>query len=44
MKHLCVVLTEPSEGKQAEFDQYDESVHLDEVLLPPVGKQRNGSC
>ena len=32
MKHLCVVLTEPTEGKAAEFDSYYENVHLDEVL------------
>ncbi len=32
MKHLCVVLTEPAEGKAAEFDHYYENIHLDEVL------------
>ena len=32
MKHLCVVLTEPTQGKAAEFDSYYENVHLDEVL------------
>jgi hypothetical protein len=32
MKHLCVVLTEPTEGKEAEFDDYYENIHLDEVL------------
>lgn len=32
MKHLCVVLTEPAEGKAAEFDDYYENIHLDEVL------------
>jgi hypothetical protein len=32
MKHLCVVLTEPTEGKAAEFDDYYENTHLDEVL------------
>lgn len=32
MKHLCVVLTEPTQGKAAEFDDYYENVHLDEVL------------
>ena len=32
MKHLCVVLTEPAAAKEAEFDDYYENVHLDEVL------------
>lgn len=32
MKHLCIVLTEPVDGKTAEFDDYYEHVHLDEVL------------
>ena len=32
MKHLCVVLTEPTEGKSVKFDDYYENIHLDEVL------------
>jgi len=32
MKHVVVVLTEPNEGKQEEFDDYYENLHLDEVL------------
>ena len=32
MKHLCVVLTEPAQGKAAEFEHYYENIHLDEVL------------
>lgn len=32
MKHLCVVLTEPTEGRETEFNDYYENVHLDEVL------------
>lgn len=32
MKHLCVVLTEPTDGKAAELGDYYENVHLDEVL------------
>ena len=32
MKHLCLVLTEPMEGKAAEFADYYENVHLDEAL------------
>jgi len=32
VKNLVVVLTEPTEGKQDEFDEYYENLHLDEVL------------
>ncbi len=32
MKHLVVVLTEPVAGREAEFNQYYEHVHLEEVL------------
>ena len=32
MKHLCLVLTEPVPGKEAQFDDYYENLHLDEVL------------
>lgn len=32
MKHLCLVLTEPVQGKAAQFDDYYENIHLDEVL------------
>jgi hypothetical protein len=32
MKHLIAVLTEPTPGKQAEFDDYYENLHLGEVL------------
>jgi len=32
MKHLVVVLTEPTEGREEEFNQYYENLHLDEVL------------
>ncbi|MBQ75730.1 MAG: hypothetical protein CMQ20_12015 [Gammaproteobacteria bacterium] len=32
MKNIVLVLTEPTEGKQDEFDDYYENLHLDEVL------------
>ena len=32
MKHIVVVLTEPSEGRAAEYNDYYEKLHLDEVL------------
>ncbi len=32
MKHLVVVLTEPTAGRDAEFNDYYENLHLDEVL------------
>lgn len=32
MKHLIAVLAEPTPGKEAEFDDYYENLHLDEVL------------
>ncbi len=32
MKHMIVVLTEPTAGNEAEFDDYYENLHLDEVL------------
>ena len=32
MKHLVVVLTEPTEGREAEYNDYYENLHLDEVL------------
>ena len=32
MKHLVVVLTEPAEGREAEFNDYYENRHLDDVL------------
>ena len=32
MKHLVVVLTEPSEGQEEEFNDYYENLHLDEVI------------
>lgn len=32
MKHVVVVLTEPNEGKEQEFNDYYENLHLDEVL------------
>lgn len=31
-KHLVLVLTEPTEGREDEFNDYYENVHLDEVL------------
>ncbi|MFN3231974.1 MAG: hypothetical protein ACE363_07400 [Alphaproteobacteria bacterium] len=31
-KHLILVLTEPNEGHEAEFNDYYENTHLDEVL------------
>ncbi len=30
--HLVLVLTEPAEGREAEFNDYYENTHLDEVL------------
>lgn len=32
MKHIVVVLTEPTEGNEKDFDDYYENLHLDEVL------------
>lgn len=32
MKHLVVVLTEPTEGRETEYNDYYEKLHLDEVL------------
>ncbi len=32
MKHLVIVLTEPVEGREAEFNDYYEIFHLEEVL------------
>ncbi len=32
MKHMVVVLTEPTEGKEDEFNEYYEGLHIDEVL------------
>ncbi len=32
MKHLVVVLTEPTEGREAEYNDYYEHQHLDDVL------------
>ena len=32
MKHLVVVLTEPTEGREAEYNDYYEKLHLGEVL------------
>lgn len=32
MKHVVVVLTEPTAGRDAEYNTYYEDVHLDEVL------------
>ncbi len=32
MKHLIAVLTEPTPGKEAEFNDYYENLHLGEVL------------
>ncbi len=32
MKHVVVVLTEPVAGREAEYDEYYEKLHLDEVL------------
>ena len=32
MKHLIAVLTGPTPGKQAEFNDYYENLHLGEVL------------
>ena len=31
-KHLVLVLTEPNDGKEAEYHRYYEDQHLDEVL------------
>ena len=31
-KHLVLVLTEPNEGRDAEFHDYYENLHLDEVI------------
>lgn len=31
-KHLVLVLTEPTEGHEGEFNDYYENLHLDEVL------------
>ena len=32
MKHVVVVLTEPTEGREDEYNDYYEKQHLDEVL------------
>ena len=32
MKHMVVVLTEPTEGNEKEFNDYYENVHLEEVI------------
>ena len=32
MKHIVVVLTEPTAGREDEFNTYYENLHLDEVL------------
>ena len=32
MKHVVVVLTEPNEGREKDFNDYYEKQHLDEVL------------
>lgn len=42
MKHLLVVLTEPVEGREEEYNDYYEHLHLDEVLAttPLVSAQR----
>lgn len=32
MKHIVVVLTEPTAGREAEYNDYYEKLHLDEVL------------
>ena len=32
MKHMVVVLTEPAEGQEQEFNDYYENLHLDEVI------------
>ena len=32
MKHLVVVLTEPTEGRESEYHDYYEHRHLDDVL------------
>lgn len=32
MKHIVAVLTEPAEGREAEFEDYYENTHLDEVI------------
>ena len=31
-KHLVLILTEPTDGKEDEFNEYYEDLHLDEVL------------
>lgn len=32
MKHVVVVLTEPAAGREDEYNEYYEGLHLDEVL------------
>ena len=32
MKHVVVVLTEPTTGREEEFNDYYENLHIDEVL------------
>lgn len=32
MKHIVAVLTEPAEGRAAEFEDYYENTHLDEGI------------
>ncbi len=36
MKHIVVVLTEPTEGREAEYNDYYEKLHLDEVLATTI--------
>ena len=36
MKHIVVVLTEPTAGREAEYNDYYERLHLDEVLATTV--------
>lgn len=32
MRHVVVVMTEPTEGREDEYNDYYENLHLDEVL------------
>ncbi len=36
MKHIVVVLTEPTAGREAEYNDYYERLHLDEVLATTI--------
>ncbi|MCC6707529.1 MAG: hypothetical protein IT492_08205 [Gammaproteobacteria bacterium] len=36
MKHIVVVLTEPTEGREADYNDYYENLHLDEVLSTTI--------